>query len=70
MKTLQENWSAFAPDFMELDENHEYEERESEFDEEDEDKTDDEDDNKKTVDEEDVEIDVTTIEPIRACLSR
>ncbi|CAE1319141.1 RBBP5 [Acanthosepion pharaonis] len=61
-----ENWSAFAPDFKELDENVEYEERESEFDIEDEDK---EKEETKGPDEEDEEVDVTSIEPIRAFVS-
>ncbi|XP_078323777.1 retinoblastoma-binding protein 5 homolog isoform X1 [Crassostrea virginica] len=61
-----ENWSAFAPDFKELDENVEYEERESEFDIEDEDK---EKEETKGPDEEDSEVDVTTIEPIQAFVS-
>ena len=60
---LQENWSAFAPDFKELEENVEYDERESEFDLEDEDK---EKVDMKGPDEEDLEVDVTTVEPIQA----
>lgn len=62
-----ENWSAFAPDFKELDENVEYEERESEFDLEDEDKS-----IVSVVEEKDeeaVSIDICKIEPIQAFLS-
>ncbi|XP_064650896.1 retinoblastoma-binding protein 5 homolog isoform X2 [Lineus longissimus] len=62
-----ENWSAFAPDFKELDENVEYEERESEFDIEDEDKS--VEDPKDADVGEDVEVDVDTIEPIAAFVS-
>lgn len=61
-----ENWSAFAPDFKELDENVEYEEHESEFDVEDEDK---EVLETKGPCEEDVEVDVTTVESIPAFIS-
>lgn len=63
-----ENWSAFAPDFKELDENVDYEERESEFDVADEDRSparvaqDNED--------EDVEVDVTTSHPTAMYMSR
>jgi COMPASS component SWD1 len=61
-----ENWSAFAPDFKELDENVEYDEHESEFDIEDEDKQVQE---TKGPCEEDIEVDVTEIEPIAAFVS-
>ncbi|VEN33752.1 unnamed protein product [Callosobruchus maculatus] len=62
-----ENWSAFAPDFKELDENVEYEERESEFDLEDEDKSvvsggDDKEDT-------DLEVDVCAVDPVAAFCS-
>merc|ERR1712045_499414 len=61
-----ENWSAFAPDFKELDENVDYEERESEFDKEDEDKS-----VKSENEELDVEgdVDVTSKIPVAAYCS-
>uniref|UniRef100_T1J3M1 Uncharacterized protein n=1 Tax=Strigamia maritima TaxID=126957 RepID=T1J3M1_STRMM len=61
-----ENWSAFAPDFKELDENVEYEERESEFDLEDEDKSVELNTEKQ---EEDEEVDVVTVGAIAAFCS-
>ncbi|KAL1122098.1 hypothetical protein AAG570_003504, partial [Ranatra chinensis] len=61
-----ENWSAFAPDFKELDENVEYEERESEFDISDEDKSVTAGPQKE---DEDLEVDVTTVEPVVAFCS-
>ncbi|NWZ85955.1 RBBP5 protein, partial [Poecile atricapillus] len=63
-----ENWSAFAPDFKELDENVEYEERESEFDIEDEDKSEPEQTGADAA--EDEEVDVTSVDPIAAFCSR
>ena len=65
-QTQVENWSAFAPDFKELDENVEYEERESEYDLEDEDKSIEEKDNE----DEEVDVDVTSIQPMAAFISR
>jgi len=62
-----ENWSAFAPDFKELDENVEYEERESEFDIADEDRSVTQ--NEKGEVEDDLEVDVTTVQPIHAYYS-
>ncbi|XP_025836527.1 retinoblastoma-binding protein 5 homolog [Agrilus planipennis] len=62
-----ENWSAFAPDFKELDENVEYEERESEFDVTDEDKSVVSGGNNK--EDSDLEIDVSSVEPIAAFCS-
>lgn len=64
-----ENWSAFAPDFKELEENVEYEERESEFDEADEDRTPTRADPDGT-DEEDAIVDVVTPHTIGELLSR
>uniref|UniRef100_A0AC11EJ43 Uncharacterized protein n=1 Tax=Ovis aries TaxID=9940 RepID=A0AC11EJ43_SHEEP len=62
-----ENWSAFVPDFKELDENVEYEERESEFDIEDEDKSEPEQTGADAA--EDEEVDVTSVDPIAAFCS-
>lgn len=62
-----ENWSAFAPDFKELDENVEYEERESEFDITDEDKS--VDLNAESKNDEELEVDVLKIEPVAAFCS-
>lgn len=62
-----ENWSAFAPDFKELDENVEYEERESEFDIDDEDKSVDLAAEQKH--DEDLEVDVVATDPIAAFCS-
>lgn len=56
-----ENWSAFAPDFTELDENATYAEKESEFDEDDEDRHVSQ--SAQAVVEEDEEVDVDSMHP-------
>lgn len=61
-----ENWSAFAPDFKELDENVEYEERESEFDISDEDKSVVQ---GEEAQDEEVEVDVASIDRVAAFCS-
>lgn len=61
-----ENWSAFAPDFKELDENVEYEERESEFDLSDEDKSVIQ---GEEAQDEEVEVDVSVIDRVAAFCS-
>merc|ERR1712079_562763 len=62
-----ENWSAFAPDFKELDENVDYDERESEFDIEDEDRSVQLNEEEKLGD--DIEVDVDKSAPIPAFCS-
>lgn len=62
-----ENWSAFAPDFKELDENVEYEERESEFDIADDDKSVASGGDAK--EDTDLEVDVCAVDPVAAFCS-
>ncbi|KAI9246120.1 WD40-repeat-containing domain protein [Phascolomyces articulosus] len=57
----EENWSAFAPDFTELEENLEYEEQEDEFD-----VIPAEEVSRRKEDDEDTIVDVTTVENVQA----
>jgi COMPASS component SWD1 len=56
--TIPQQWSALAPDFVELEENEEYQEREDEFDFVDEE----EEENKRLMDDEEGYVDVLTVE--------
>lgn len=59
-KTAEENWSAFAPDFKELETNVEYIEKEDEFD-----IIPEEEVTRRKFEEEDIDVDVVTIEKIQ-----
>ena len=59
----QQRWSALAPDFVEVEENHEYIEREDEFDVQPLEEI-----HKRRLDQEDEEVDVLTVEPVKASL--
>lgn len=67
--TQTELWSAYAPNFKELDENEDYEERESEFDIEDEDKSVDNEETAQSNGIEEVTVDVTDCPVIPAFCS-
>lgn len=55
-----QRWSALAPDFVEVEENHEYVEREDEFDIQPLEEI-----HKRRLDQEDEEVDVLTVEPVK-----
>lgn len=59
-----QRWSALAPDFVEVEENHEYVEKEDEFDIQPLEEI-----HKRRLDQEDEEVDVLTIEPVKTAIS-
>lgn len=59
-----QRWSALAPDFVEVEENHEYVEKEDEFDIQPLEEI-----HKRRLDQEDEEVDVLTIEPVKTSVS-